>query len=122
LPWPPSRKPSGFLDAFADFTIRYLDKLFSFFPLDMVTMHDDWGHERDTFFSEKMMEELVYEPTKRIVQYVKSKGAIFELQLLRQYHPLYPLRHRYGRRFSADSAPRRRYPRDERKIRRQNRL
>jgi hypothetical protein len=37
-------------------------------------MHDDWGHERDTFFSEKMMEELVYEPTKRIVQHVNPRA------------------------------------------------
>jgi len=44
----------------------------------MVTYHDDWGTERDTFFSEKMMEEIVYGPTKRIVDHIRSKGVLFE--------------------------------------------
>jgi hypothetical protein len=41
----------------------------------MITYHDDWGTERDTFFSEKMMEELVFHPTKRIFDHIKSKGV-----------------------------------------------
>jgi hypothetical protein len=45
----------------------------------MVTLHDDWGTERDTFFSEKMLMELVYEPTKKLIDHVKSKGVAFEL-------------------------------------------
>ncbi len=68
-----------FLSRFSDFTIDFLSRLFKMFPVDMVTMHDDWGTERDTFFSEKMMEEIVFEPTKRIVDYVKSNGKVFEL-------------------------------------------
>ncbi|NLM83882.1 MAG: hypothetical protein GX189_04145 [Clostridiales bacterium] len=68
-----------FFEAYADFMIAFFDKINSLYPLDMVTLHDDWGTERDTFFSEKMMEELVFEPTKRIVDHIKSKGVIFEL-------------------------------------------
>jgi hypothetical protein len=68
-----------FFEAFADFDIKVIDYMFDHMPVDMVTIHDDWGTERDTFFSEKMMEELVLEPTKRIVQHVKSKGGIFEM-------------------------------------------
>jgi hypothetical protein len=69
----------AFLNRFADFTIEYIDKLAGLYPLNMITYHDDWGTEKDTFFGEKMMEEIVYAPTKRIVDHVKSKGIIFEL-------------------------------------------
>ncbi|MCL2045017.1 MAG: hypothetical protein FWG88_01345 [Oscillospiraceae bacterium] len=69
----------AFFHAYADFFISAIDRIYELFPVDMVTMHDDWGTEREAFFSEKMMEELVFEPTKKIVQHVKSKGGIFEL-------------------------------------------
>ena len=65
------------LDRYADFVISLFDKIHSLYPVDMVTYHDDWGTERDTFFSEKMMEELVFEPTKRIVDHVHSKDVYF---------------------------------------------
>jgi hypothetical protein len=68
----------AFLSRFADFTIEYFDLIRSFYPVDMVTYHDDWGTEKDTFFSEKMMEEIVYEPTKRIIDHIKSTGTLFE--------------------------------------------
>ncbi|MBR6653953.1 MAG: hypothetical protein IKL27_04370 [Oscillospiraceae bacterium] len=68
-----------YLEAFADWEIQVIDRLCKYLPLDMITYHDDWGTERDTFFSEKMMEEIVYPPTKRIVQHVKEKGICFEL-------------------------------------------
>ena len=63
----------------ADFTIATFDAISALYPLDMVTLHDDWGAEKDTFFSEKMMEDLVFEPTKRIVDHIKSNGVHFEL-------------------------------------------
>ena len=68
-----------FFERYADHVIELFDKVYSLYPVDMVTVHDDWGTEKDTFFSETMLEELVYKPTKRIVDHVKSKGVIFEL-------------------------------------------
>lgn len=68
----------AFLNRFADFTIEYFERIASLYPVNMITYHDDWGTEKDTFFSEKMMEEIVFEPTKRIVNHIKSKGVLFE--------------------------------------------
>ena len=68
-----------FLEAFVDFTIRFFDTLYQYLPIDMITYHDDWGTERDTFFSEKMMEEIVYPPTKRLFDHIKEKGVCIEL-------------------------------------------
>ena len=69
----------AFFERYVDFLISFFDLMFSLYPLQMVTLHDDWGTERDTFFSEKMMEDLVFAPTKRFVDYIKSKGVVFEL-------------------------------------------
>jgi len=68
-----------FFNVYIDFMIEFFDLINSLYPLGMVTLHDDWGTERDTFFSERMMEELVYEPTKRFIDHVKSKDVIFEM-------------------------------------------
>ncbi len=68
-----------FFEAYADFQIKFFDNLYERYPINMVTYHDDWGTERDTFFSEKMFEELVYEPTKRIVEHIRSKDIVFQL-------------------------------------------
>ena len=67
-----------FFNAYADFLIRHFDAVNALYPLDIITIHDDWGTERDTFFSEKVMEELVYEPTKRIIDHIKSHDIFIE--------------------------------------------
>jgi len=70
---------SDFFNAYSDFMIRVFDTIKALYPLDLVTIHDDWGTERDTFFSEKVMEELVFEPTKRLVDHIKESGVFMEL-------------------------------------------
>jgi len=70
---------ADFLDCFSDRMIAFYDLIKTLYPVDMVTYHDDWGTERDTFFSSKMMEDLVFAPTKKIVDHVKADGVIFEL-------------------------------------------
>ncbi|MDR0596927.1 MAG: hypothetical protein LBG14_00260 [Treponema sp.] len=69
----------AFFDAFAEWEIEQFDIIHSLYPVNLVTYHDDWGTERDTFFSEKMMEAMVLEPTRKIVQHIKDKGVYFEL-------------------------------------------
>jgi len=75
---------------FAQYMIDYFDYLNELYPIDYVTYHDDWGTERDTFFSERMMEELVYEPTKKIVDHIKSKDKIFELHSCGRIERFFP--------------------------------
>jgi len=69
----------AFNERFADHLIEYFDLVFKLYPVDMISYHDDWGTERDTFFSERMMEDLIYEPTKRIIDHIKSKDVSFLL-------------------------------------------
>jgi hypothetical protein len=68
-----------FLNHYADFEIALFDKIHALYPLDMVTYHDDWGTERNTFFSEAMFQEIVFPPTKKIIDHIRSKGVALEL-------------------------------------------
>lgn len=70
---------SDFFDAYADFMIRVFDTINALYPLDIITLHDDWGTERDTFFSEKVMEDLVFQPTKRLIDHIRGAGVFLEM-------------------------------------------
>lgn len=67
-----------FLMAFAEWDTRVVDKLCQYLPVDFITYHDDWGTERDTFFSEKMMEDIVFEPTKLLFSHMQAKGIVVQ--------------------------------------------
>ncbi|MDR3310423.1 MAG: hypothetical protein LBS90_03625 [Oscillospiraceae bacterium] len=69
----------AFFERYTDFLIELFDRIHSLYNLNLLTLHDDWGTERDTFFSERMMEDLVFAPTKRFIDYVHSKNCVFEL-------------------------------------------
>ena len=64
-----------FLCALSRFNCEMFDKISKYCPTDMIMYHDDWGTERDTFFGEKMMEEIVYEPSEIFFKHVKESGA-----------------------------------------------
>ena len=68
----------AFFDRFADWMIWWIDTLSALYPVDLFTVHDDWGTERDAFFSPDMMEELLFEPTKRIIDHVHSLGKLYQ--------------------------------------------
>ncbi len=68
----------AFLSKFADHTIEMFDLLLDVLPIHMISYHDDWGTEKDTFFSARMLEDIVFEPTKRIIDHIRSKGVAFQ--------------------------------------------
>ena len=68
----------AFFDRFTDWMIWLIDKLSALYPADMFTIHDDWGTERDAFFSPAMMEDLLFEPTKKMIDHVHSLGKLYQ--------------------------------------------
>ena len=68
-----------FLMAFADWECSVIDRVCRYIPVDYMTYHDDWGTERDTFFSSDMMEEMVFEPTKKIFDHMHERGITVQL-------------------------------------------
>ena len=67
-----------FLEAFVDFDCSLIDELCKYLPIDLITYHDDWGTERETFFGESMMESMVFEPTKRFFDHCHSRGILVQ--------------------------------------------
>lgn len=64
-----------FMAELSRFHCRMFDAISKHFPTDLLMYHDDWGTERDSFFSERMMEELVYGPSEIFFKHVKEHGV-----------------------------------------------
>lgn len=77
-------------NALADFKIALIDKLLTWYPLDRIVYHDDWGMQQNTFFSTETFELLLLEPTRRIVEYTHSRGAYFTLHCCGKVESLVP--------------------------------
>jgi hypothetical protein len=78
-----------FFDKLSDLYIRILDKCMTHFPLiDIFNIHDDWGSQKETFFSPATAEEMIVPYMKRVTDFIHSKGRFAELhscgQLLKQ--------------------------------------
>ncbi|NLT39460.1 MAG: methyltransferase [Clostridiales bacterium] len=76
-------------DRLTDLYIRIFDKFITYFPkIDGFNIHDDWGSQRETFFSPAVAEEMIVPYMKRVTDFIHSKGKSCELhscgQLLRQ--------------------------------------
>ena len=68
-----------FFYRFVEYMISMVDAACELYPVDMISYHDDWGTERDTFFSPAMMEDIVFDPTKVLFDHIKSKGLVLQL-------------------------------------------
>jgi len=64
-----------FMAELSRFNCKMFDTISEFFPADLVMYHDDWGTERETFFGEKMMDEIVYEPNEILFSHVKNTNT-----------------------------------------------
>ena len=76
-------------DKLTDLYIRMFDKFITYFPgIDGFLIHDDWGSQRETFFSPAVVEEMIVPYMKRVTDFLHSKGKICELhscgQILKQ--------------------------------------
>ena len=76
-------------DKLTDLYIRIFDKFITYFPkIDGFLIHDDWGSQRETFFSPAVCEEMIVPYMKRATDFIHSKGKTAELhscgQILKQ--------------------------------------
>ena len=72
-----------------DLYIAILEKVFKYYPkLDAVGFHDDWGSQRETFFSPKVAQEMIVPHMKRVTKFIHDNGKYAELhscgQILKQ--------------------------------------
>ena len=67
-------------DKLSDLYIDILDKYLEYFPqVDGFCFHDDWGSQRDTFFSPELVAEMIVPYMKRVTDHLHSKGKFCDL-------------------------------------------
>lgn len=78
------------LEAITDYKIALIDRLTDYYPLDLINLHDDWGHAQSTFLSPATWREMIKPHIKRIVDFVHSKGLYFDIHSCGYVEPLIP--------------------------------
>ena len=78
-----------FFDKLSDLYIRIFDKYLTHFPqINGFCIHDDWGSQKETFFSPATAQEMIVPYMRRVTDFLHSKGKSCELhscgQLLKQ--------------------------------------
>lgn len=65
--------------ALSDLYIKIFDKFMAYFPqIDSFYIHDDWGSQRETFFSPAVVAEVLVPAIRKVTDYLHSKGKICE--------------------------------------------
>ena len=79
----------AFFDKLSDMYIRLFDKFMTCFPaIDGFYIHDDWGSQKETFFSPAVAAEMIVPYMRRVTDFIHSKGRFAEFhscgQILKQ--------------------------------------
>lgn len=70
----------AFFDRLTDLYINIFDKCLHYFPMiDGFNIHDDWGSQKETFFSPDLAEEMIVPYMRRLTDFIHSKGRFCEL-------------------------------------------
>lgn len=64
-----------FFDKLTDLYIQLVDRHLTYFPqIDSFCVHDDWGSQKETFFSPAVAAEMLVPYMKRFTDYIHSRG------------------------------------------------
>ena len=67
-------------DRLSELYIDIVDKYIEYFPqVDGFCFHDDWGSQRDTFFSPEIVAEMVVPYMRKVTDHLHSKGKFCDL-------------------------------------------
>jgi hypothetical protein len=64
-----------FFGAVADHKLRLMEKIIAHYPVQMIEIHDDWGHANDSFFSRETWSSLIEPHLRRIIAFGREKGV-----------------------------------------------
>ena len=72
-----------------DLYIKIFDKFIDTFPeIDCFFVHDDWGYQKETFFSPAVCAEMIVPHMRRLTDHIHARGKLCELhscgQLMKQ--------------------------------------
>ncbi len=66
-------------DKLCDLYDKVIDKFQKYYNADIILMHDDWGTQKSTFFSEDTLQEMILPYMKRVVESCHKRGMKFQL-------------------------------------------
>jgi len=80
-----------FFDKLTDVYINILGHYCDAYPeLDGFSIHDDWGSQKETFFSPALVEEMIVPYMRRVTDYLHSRGKSCELHSCGQNYKQIP--------------------------------
>lgn len=69
-----------FFDRLSDLYIDILGRMIEAYPsVDGFSIHDDWGSQKETFFSPELCAEMIVPYMRRVTDFLHSKGKTCEL-------------------------------------------
>lgn len=63
-----------FIEAYADYRIEQFEYIKKYLDVDFLMMHDDWGNQKNMFFSPEMWRKFFKEPERRMAKRAKELG------------------------------------------------
>ena len=67
-------------DKITDVYIKIFDKFITHFPkIDAFVIHDDWGSQKETFFSPAVAAEMIVPYMRKVTDYIHSRGRFCDL-------------------------------------------
>ena len=81
----------AFFDKLTDLYIKIFDKYVQYFPnVSGFCIHDDWGSQKETFFSPALAEEMIVPYMRRVTDFLHSKGKFCEIHSCGQNYKQVP--------------------------------
>lgn len=64
----------------SELSIKIIGKYFEQYPqIDVICIHDDWGSQRETFFSPSIVADIIVPPMRAVTDFIHSKGRFCDL-------------------------------------------
>jgi len=81
----------AFFDKLSDLYIKIFDKYLEVFPfIDIFCIHDDWGSQKESFFSPALAAEMIVPYMKKVTDHLHSKGKYCDLHSCGQAYKQVP--------------------------------
>jgi len=79
-----------FVEAYADYRIEQFEYIKKYLDVDFMMMHDDWGNQKNMFFSPEMWRKFFKEPERRMVKRCQELGMHYMHHSCGYIEPIIP--------------------------------
>ena len=79
-----------FIEAYADYRIEQMAYIKKYLDVDFLMMHDDWGNQKNMFFSPEMWRKFFKEPERRMVKRCQELGMHYMHHSCGYIEPIIP--------------------------------